>query len=527
MASVSDEGGLIKVSFGPDDWYKGLIPTHGVSDSGYREGDGLSWSLAVNPWRELGYLAPGFQNDDVTNMGDITNNATIKNITVAAGDAYAIEDATLLHQLDELTGEVTNTGSWPHTITPHGHLAATGSDVITYSIGGIEYVFYSWNDDTDGDVGRLTPSGPTFDDDYMSTVPTGAAVLNKDYPHPMIVGAGDILYIANGAEIVAYDGPNDTAATLAFKVPDGFIITSFARSANFLVVFCSTKTTYDASPGQSQAFFWDYASEDATYKYDLNCAYVNGGFSFKGSVGVFGQRQSFSSNRSLLMMFDGGSFETVASTRERIPGHGGVGIMDEMIIWNAGDFGGLGTSRVYSYGKIAKGFDNALNQIGTGGGNEAEGVLFPTGSSFNTGILASTGGSSGELNRFYQSFQTSALAYSGLKNIDFGRYGQGKVVDVKVVYRDTVTDGQAFTLKLNTDSQGTTTNTRGTFTTLVNGDTSLDTLIKHYETDSSGAEFPQFSNSIGFTCSWSGSNDTETHMIRNIDIYIEPVSTSS
>jgi hypothetical protein len=524
MATVSKEGNLIKVRMDRSDFLKGLLPDFSQNFA-FREGDGLSVSAGVNPWRSIGYLEPGFNATDVTNMASITDNAIIRNIaTPNTGEfAYGIENSTKLHQLTSNTGAVNAT---PHTITAHGgHTGVEGSDVVAYSIGGTEYIFYSWNDDTDGDVGRYnlgtwTTAG-NFDDDYMSTVPTGAAALTSGVPHPMIVGSDDILYIGNGSEIVAYDGPNDTAATLAFKVPDGYTITSFSKTANHLVVFCSTRTSYTAEQGQSYAFFWDYASEDADYKYDLNCNYVNGAFSYKGTVGVFGVRPSFASNRSFIMLYNGSQFETVASFPQKIPGHGGVDIIDNQIVFNAG--GVSGTNRIYTYGALLKGFDNALNCIEICGGATAEGVLASTIYSIH---LASSG-ANGELQSFSTDYAANATAYSGLKDIDFGRYGQGKVVDVKVVYKSKVTDGRAFTLTLNTDSSGTITDARGTTTTLLSSATSLDTLIKHYEFASDGTELPQFSNSVGIGFAWGSGTASEAHSIQSVEIFIEPVSTES
>jgi len=523
MATVSKEGNLIKVRWDRADWLKGLLPEASEGGTAYREGDGFSSQLAVNPWRTVGYIQPGYNGINDSGVANITNDATIKNICVSGSNAYAIENNVLLHKMNSVTGTIASGGGFPHTIVPHGHSSAVGSDVITYSIAGVDYIFYSWNDNTDGDVGRLTQIGATFDDDYMSTVPTGAAVLNKSYPHPMIVGDDDILYIANGPNIVAYDGPNDTAATLAFQLPDGFIITSFAKTPNYLVVFCSTKTSFDSTPGQSFAYFWDYASEDATFKYDLNCSYVNGGFSYKGTVGVFGQRTSLSRNRSFLMLFNGSVFETVASFRQKIPGHGGVSIVDEMILFNAGFFD-EGTSRIYFYGKLLKGFDNALNQIGSIAGSDPEGVMYATG--YDT-YFASAGATGGELQKYISKFQDAASFKTGLKDIDFGRYGMGKIVDVKVTYKDKITDGKAFTLQINSDSSGTTTDTRGTLTTLVSSATTQDTLVEHYEFDSSGAELPQITNSVGIQASWGSEDKSETHTIHSVEVFIEPVSTSS
>jgi len=527
MASVSKEGNLIKVRWDRDDWLKGLLPEASQGGTDSREGSGFSAQKAVNPWRDIGYIQPGYNGVADSGMGNITTDAIIKNIAVSGSSAYPIEDNVNVHKMNAVTGSIQNASGFPHAIgtslSGHGgHADFVGSDIITYTISGTDYVFYSWNDGTDGDVGRLSLPN-TFADDYMSASATGGAVLDDSFPHPMIVGDDDILYIANGSEIVAYDGPNNTAATLAFSVPNGYTITSFAKSPNYLVVFCSTKTAYDSAPGEAFAYFWDYASEDATFKYDLNAAYVNGGFSYKGTTGCFVQRTSQSSNRSFMLVFTGGGFETVASFRQKIPGHGGVAIMDEMVIFNAGFFD-EGTSSIYAYGRLLKGFDNALNQIGLLDGTGVEGCAYATG---YDSLFASAGGTDAELQKFISNYQDGASFYTGLANIDFGRYGQGKVVGVKVVYKDTVSAGREFTLSLNTDSSGVTTNTRGTQTTLLSNVTATDTLIEHIDFASDGTELPQFSNSIGIYADWADGDADEAHIIHSVEVFIEPVSTSS
>jgi hypothetical protein len=531
MASISKQGGDIVARWDRDDWLAGLMPGASSGGTDSREGNGFSSQLAINPWRTVGYIQPGFAAADVANMSDITASATIKNIAVASGSAYGIENNVKLHKLNQTTGEVIATAGWPHTIgssldageihATGSHTTFVGSDVITYSISGTDYVFYSWNDGTDGGVGRLTPSGPTFEDDYLLASATGGAVLNKDYPHPMIVSNfNDTLYIANGPNIVAYDGPTNTAATLAFQAPNGYIITSFAETANYLVVFCSTKQTSDNEPGKSLALFWDRSGPRSTYSYDLKCSYVNGAFSFKGSVGIFGQRPTLARNRSFMMIFNGTEFDTVKSFREKIPGHGGVTVMDEMILFNAG-FLDSGTSRIYSYGKLVDGFDNSLNMIGSILGVDSEGVMFATSTST---YIASAGTTSGELQSFSANYEDSANFFTGLKNIPFPSGKMGRVREVRVVYKDEVTSGRQFTLSLNSDSSGTTTEQRGTLTTIVSAETSLVGLKKRYGWRSDGTPLPMFENSLGLRMNWANGSASEAHVIHSVEVFIEIVN---
>ena len=69
---------------------------------------------------------------------------------------------------------------------------------IAYENNGTIEIFYSFNDATDGDIGRLSSiqSSDAFDDDYYSAV-AGGSVLNKDVPHPLAIADNNIMYIPN------------------------------------------------------------------------------------------------------------------------------------------------------------------------------------------------------------------------------------------------------------------------------------------------------------------------------------------
>ncbi len=90
-------------------------------------------------------------------------------------------------------------------------------------------------DNTDWDVGCYE-SFTTFDDDFMSTDPTTplgttAADLTGGLllPHPLEIGADDVLYMGSGRYLHGYDGggsgSNGNFLSQLLTLPAGFIIT--------------------------------------------------------------------------------------------------------------------------------------------------------------------------------------------------------------------------------------------------------------------------------------------------------------
>ena len=162
----------------------GLLSGYG-SGNYPKVGKGASHQVSINPFREStpGILAPGFPTTALTNAAAQVS-AVIKNAAVdrlsAQPNAWLIE-ATKIHQIAGSAGVIGTTISvtdpFPYTIefqAAHGaHTTMVAEDIIFFNISGTGYILYSYNDNTDGDVGRviLAPAagGADFDDDWFST----------------------------------------------------------------------------------------------------------------------------------------------------------------------------------------------------------------------------------------------------------------------------------------------------------------------------------------------------------------------
>ncbi len=157
------------------------------------------------------------------------------------------------------TTELTNDGTFPHTINK---AAVTGEDaesVIEYA-SAIYYVYnHSGNA---GDIGQLTGAS-TFDDDWGSTVPTGAGTL-LNAPHPMILGGNNKLYIGNGRYVASLFG---TTLTLqALDLPAGDVVVGLQWDHNRLYI--ATNSFNYGLPNQNigSIYIWDTTATSWEYQ---------------------------------------------------------------------------------------------------------------------------------------------------------------------------------------------------------------------------------------------------------------------
>ena len=178
---------------------------------------------------------------------------------------------------------VVDDANWAHTITAASGTAA-GEDVAYY---GGQY-FYSYNYTGAGDVGR-TNGTSTFDDNFMSTVPTDGAVLTAGVPHQMVVGGNDVLYIANGRYVASYDGT--TFVAHALDLPAGEEVSSIAWDHNRLYITSNRPDVSTAVYTLGSIYLWDTFSTSWEYQITIP-GKVGASFSKNGLMYVWYQDMS-------------------------------------------------------------------------------------------------------------------------------------------------------------------------------------------------------------------------------------------
>lgn len=516
MAQVTKD----RIRWDGDDWLSGIIPHYAAASiltaATLTTGKGFAFARNVDPMRSPGYIQPGCTGSNATNNSVI--DGYLKNAVPNGLVAYAIGGGKL-HEITISSNTVTNGATFPHTISD-GHATYDGQDVALYYVGATKYLFYSYNDATDGNVGGFDLSA-TFDDDWMSTVPASGAVLSKDYPHPMIVGDDNILYIANGRNVASLQGQtgaNGTFNPSALDLPNDYVITSFAKLPQCLVIFAykaaaGTGTNYYRS--EATAFIWDCVSDTFTSAYDLDGNYVAGGFNYNGTVGCFVQGNSpelGSTKLSRLMLFNGSEFQPKLSFRHNVPQWGSVEVISNCIYWLSGLSGG--SAVIYQFGSPYEEFDNKFNYITEAGGDFA-GMLreLSSGSLFVSSGTTTSGG----LQKFAGTgYAANSLFTTPNINLTFPEFSQARAKTVKI-YWGNVSTTHSVSVNLLTD--------RGnTITEIVSRLGSNVSTLTKYEEDASGNPLPRF-NSIALNVSWDTTSSTNAPpIIQAVEVWFEPVN---
>jgi hypothetical protein len=185
-----------------DKFYSGLSPAAHLNSLTELGGSGHASAMVSADVTDPTYLTQGPALADLTNgtqAGVISELiAFILDRAVSDGVTYGI-GATKLFKIGPST--VTSDGTWPHAIAN----ATAGSSCIEFQ--GSLYYFY--NEASAGEIGKYDLAA-SFTDAWASTVPTGAAALQKA-PHP-VAKKEDIMLFGNSRYAGTYVSTTNTLA---------------------------------------------------------------------------------------------------------------------------------------------------------------------------------------------------------------------------------------------------------------------------------------------------------------------------
>ena len=250
----------------------------------------------VDPHRDLGYLTPGYIATKVAADNDNPQiiKGLIRDICVdpATDDAYFIDGTNLYHMTDMDGTEAFNNN---FDGSSHYYKAITNAStsdncaLAIYPISTTNYLFYAYQTASAGDIGRYDLSS-TFDDDYMSTVPSGAAALQKA-PHP-ILEYKTYLFIGNGRYIAKFDGQtgaNGTLTAQALDFPQGWEVTALFPTKNYLGICAWRKQTVGTDIRTNAVIWlWDLVSSDANQIIPVEDNYISAAINQDGIVYLIG-----------------------------------------------------------------------------------------------------------------------------------------------------------------------------------------------------------------------------------------------
>ena len=482
------------IIFNEKDWLAGLHPQFGQNlNSLQKGGNYIAYSRAIDPYRYLGYVSPGYASAEVTN--DNLVNAVLRNGVANGTSAYIIGESAKIHKATNLTTApaLTTDANWPHAIAHGAHTTIVGNDCVLYN----SKFYYSFSDNTDWDVGQLTFPN-TFDDSFMTataTTPLAAPYITggKGFPHPLIVGVDDIMYIGDRNFLHAYDWSTGVFSANVLQLPVNYIITSMAKiEPRSLAIFAyfsndGTSNSDKVYLGNSKCYLWDYLSLDPFKIVDLDDNQVTEAFEYQGTIGCFtsGRMYDFTNftKYSKMKLYNGSIFQEKFIYSGEPPIRGGVVVNGEEIRWMCSE--GSVPGQIYSWGNHLK-QPMVLNKIGEMGGSDNDrSGMYRNFSSYS--YMHSTGTSStGLLMYSGTNYDYQAQITTSLLDLEFPFRKQGKIKYVDVQFGKYSSGGLAINMYLK-DRVGTNTQIISSLSTIDSSN-----IRMHIEEDINGNKLPLF-----------------------------------
>lgn len=386
-----------------------------------------------------GYMAQG---PGLVNLTKGTQAASVTTLLKGIADFSITSDTTYGTggaKLYKITStEVIGDATWPHAIDKGGVTAELGEDVAFYK-GAL---YYSYNHSgSAGDIGTYDLSS-TFDDDWGSTVPSGAAAL-QDGPHQMVVAGNDTLYIANGRYIASWDGTTFIPQALDFPV--GTIVNSIAWMSDRLWCAVNRPNLTGANKNISSLFVWDGTTD--SWEAEIRVMGYIGALFVKNGVLFIFYRDISSTGGYKLAYISGSSIVDLANYPGTLPEFYQVTDYKDFIIWASNGY-------VYAFGAGDKDLPVRLFQLADGGYSTIGALVCP----FGTPMVASTETTNFKLAKFsgydvnsnwkslmYDITANGAISKIEKVRINFEKLETGARVDWKLVnnkgatiYSDTI-----------------------------------------------------------------------------------------
>ena len=355
----------------------GISPSDRIGIEGsYYEGK------SVNPYLYIGHLAHApkpvsiqLSSSASDVIDDKINSMTVDPIT-GAGRVYFI-GGDKLHQAASSNYAFADNAYFPRQINATS--TSVGEDVKVYncndtSSAATNYLFYSWYNGTDGDVGRATLGvTPTFDDDFLSDSAQSGAKLLKLVPHPMMEwGENGYLYIGNGRSLVSLDGAtgsNGTMDATTLQLPNGWVITDLFDAGSYIGItaqyYPASGWSWTAYKSRAAVFFWDGTSDHWNKKVGVSDAEIRAAQSLNGNYYIFGRDIK---GHGTIRKYVDGRFKLIQKITTKgdsdnlykryVQGYGCVSVWRDMLLFTTSG------AEIFLYGSIQPGMPEALVNIG-------------------------------------------------------------------------------------------------------------------------------------------------------------------
>lgn len=408
-----------------NNFYAGLSPAAHLNSLTSIGGQGHASAMSNCDILTPDYLTQGFGLASLTGgtqAGAVTDQINfIMDRAVSADKTYGVSD-TKLHEISSTA--VTNTGDFPHTITN----ATEGSSCI--EIKGNLLTFY--NKSSGGDICKFDLSS-TFDDDWGSTIPTGAGALQKA-PHPS-AKKEDIVVFGNGRYVGVY---TDTTTTIELAKLD------FGNDSECAdIVFHANQWYLAINSGvlgtnrtQSSVYLYDGSATSSILDDETSIGVQRIGF-LKVLNGIVYIAYQDVSGSNILGYISGRQIKPLGYFSGDLPTFAQKTLYKNTILFVSG-------ASLYSVGAVVEDLPIQISQIADGGYSTVGALAAP----FGTPMVASTESTSFKLAQF-SGYDVSSSWRSIIIPISRGRQlGQ---IDTITVYTNTIGTGGRCDLQLEYD----------------------------------------------------------------------------
>lgn len=414
-------------------WFYDSYPTYGnANQAGDMTNCDLTNPASLTQGPGLASLTAGTQAGAVTTL-----IKGILRIPTSADLGFAI-GGNLLYEITSTAVTVKAADPVLPHIIDHGDGTAELGEDVCYFQGGL---YYSFNYTTGADVGLydLTRDADAdFNDDWLSTIPTGKFHIGAGVPHQMLAAGNDMMYIANGRYVSSWDGT--TAVEQDLDLPTGAVISSLVWSDNRLFIAANYPNLTGTNKNNGSIFIWDGNSD--SWETEINTKGRIGALYVKGGV-VFVFYQDLSYDGGYKLGYVNGTFITdLCHFKGALPLYYQVSDYKDFIIW-------IGSDVIYAWGGGGKDIPVRSFQLADVGYATSGGLANP----FGTPLVASNATTNYKLAKF-----SGYDVNSAWKSLCFQT---GKAIISKmIVYFDTITTGGRVDFTITYD-RGRGTNTTG------------------------------------------------------------------
>lgn len=383
-------------------YYKETYPSYGnKNQAGAMQNADLSNAGFLTQGPGLASLTNGTQAGAVTTLiKSILDAAVSSDVTYGFGGAK-------LYKLSSTT--VTSDGTWPRTVDKAVVTGEDGEDVVHFQSN----LYYLYNHSgSAGDIGKYDLAS-TFDDDWGSTVPTGAAAL-ENAPHPACVGGNDTFAFGNGRYVGTYDGT--TLSTQALDLPTGSIVVDIDWKDDRWWVTVNRPNTTGSNKNTASIFIWDGTTN--SWEAEIPVMGTAGASHVKNGVFFQFYRDISNSDGGFKLGFvNGNRVDDLCNFSGALPSFYQTTDFKDFLIW---DSNGL----IHAYGSGDKDLPLRLFQLADGGYSTVGGIACP----FGTPMVASTESTNYRLAKF-SGYDTA----SNWKSLMFDITGGGRVSKINTV----------------------------------------------------------------------------------------------